>query len=437
MIYRIILQNFRSFKDRVELSLIPDADSIHVAYDDTKYPTLRSAAIYGANASGKSNIIKAIDFLRDVILDNSIIPVVKNQAFRLDATSVVSPSLMVVEIRLDNYIYQYGVVFNFSTSCIIKEWLKSYNVDLDNWSPIFIRTLNNNINEIEFITSNDNPNQVRYEIYKEDLAKQSQRLVLSEIASKGLSDSDCAEHINRIYEWFNDLSIIFPSTSYNLLGALAKDEQAVNELYKSYFNVFDIDIEEIKLKQVPSDLIHIPDKLVTQIKKDLQAQKNNKKFAMIHGNRDFLARMDNRGELAFLEVSFVHKLNNYQGDFEIQEESDGTQRLFDLIPMIGYLMHSNKVVMIDEIDRSLHCLLTRKLLQMVLNESEATKSQIVLTTHDVLLMDLSILGKREIWFVDKKSKVSSLYPLDKFRIDSKIDINKNYLLGRFKAIPEY
>ena len=133
----------------------------------------------------------------------------------------------------------------------------------------------------------------------------------------------------------------------------------------------------------------------------------------------------------------MHKLNNYQGDFEIQEESDGTQRLFDLIPMIGYLMHSNKVVMIDEIDRSLHCLLTRKLLQMVLNESEATKSQIVLTTHDVLLMDLSILGKREIWFVDKKSKVSSLYPLDKFRIDSKIDINKNYLLGRFKAIPEY
>lgn len=437
MIYRIILQNFRSFKDRVELSLIPDADSIHVAYNDTKYPTLRCAAIYGANASGKSNIIKAIDFLRDVILDNSIIPVVKNQAFRLDATSVVSPSLMVVEIRLDNYIYQYGVVFNFSTSCIIKEWLKTYNVDFDNWTSIFTRTLNNDINEIEFITSDDNPNKVRYEIYKDDLAKHSQKLVLSEIASKELSDPDCAGHINRIYEWFDDLSIIFPSTSYNLLGALAKDEQTVNELYKSYFNIFDIDIEEIKLKQVPSNLIHIPEKLVTQIKKDLLAQKNNKKFAMIHGNRDFLARMDNRGELAFLEVSFVHKLNNYQGDFEIQEESDGTQRLFDLIPMIGYLMHSNKVVMIDEIDRSLHCLLTRKMLQMVLNESESTKSQIILTTHDVLLMDLTILGRREIWFVDKNAKVSSLYPLDKFKLNSKIDINKNYLLGRFKAIPEY
>lgn len=437
MIYRIILQNFRSFKDRIELSLIPDTDSLHVAYDATKYPTLRSAAIYGANASGKSNIIKAIDFLREVILDNSIIPVVKNQAFRLDATSIISPTLMVVEIRKDDYIYQYGIVFSFTKSVVLKEWLKAFDVEQGCWNTIFTRVRTNELNEVEFITSEMNTNKVRYDIYKEDFAKQSQKLVLSEIASKELDDPECALHINRVYEWFDELSIIFPSTSYNLLGALAKDEQAVNELYKSYFSEFDIDIEEIKLKQVPSNLIHIPDKLITQIKKDLQAQKKDIKFAMVHGKKDFLARMDNRGELVFLEVSFVHKLNNYQGDFEIQEESDGTQRLFDLIPMIGYLMNSDKVVLIDEIDRSLHCLLTRRLLQMVLNESKSTKSQILLTTHDVLLMDLSILGKREIWFVDKKSKVSHLYPLDKFKFDSKLDINKNYLLGRFKAIPEY
>lgn len=437
MLYRIILQNFRSFKDRVELSLIPDSDSVHIAYQDSKYPTLRGAAIYGANASGKSNVIKAIDFLRDIIIDNSLIPITKNQAFKLDAESITSPTLLAVEIRQKDYIYQYGVVLNFSTNTILREWLKAFDVSKDTWNSIFIRTRSDKHNKFKFFISEDNPNSVRYHIYKEDIEKKEQTLVLSEIASRNLDDAECALHINNVYKWFDDLFIIFPQTSYNLLGALAKDESAVNELYKTYFNYFDIDIEEIKLKQVPSNLIHLPERLVTQIKKDLQSQMSDKKFAMIHGDRDFLARMDNRGELTFLEVSFIHKLNNFQGNFELQEESDGTQRLFDLIPMIGYLMHSDKVAFIDEIDRSLHSLLTRRLLQMILDESETATSQIVLTTHDVLLMDLSILGRREIWFVDKKAKVSSLYPLDKFKFDSNLDIKNNYLLGRFKAIPEY
>lgn len=439
MLYRIIIQNFRSFKDRVELSMIPDPECTHIGFSDSKFPVLRCAAIYGANASGKSNIIKAVDLLRDLILDNSLIPVVKNQAFRLDKDYVKAPSMIAVEIRKDSFIYQYGIVINFNTATILKEWLKVFDVSSTPtvWKDVFTRIQTSKQKLIKFFVSENNPNKVRYDIYKEDIEKQPQRLLLTEIATKQLEDPEFAIHINDVYNWFEDLSIIFPTTSYNLLGALAKDEDAVNDLYKKYFNDFDIDIEKIKLKQIPANLIHLPDGLIAQIKKDLQANKNDKKYAMLHGHKDFLVRLDNLGELVFFEVSFIHKLKDCQGEFELQDESDGTQRLFDLIPMIGYLMHSDKVVMIDEIDRSLHCLLTRKMLQMVLDESESKKSQIILTTHDVLLMDLSILNRREIWFVDKRNKVSKLYPLDQYKFDSHIDIKKNYLLGRFGAIPEY
>lgn len=437
MIYRIIIQNFRSFKNRVELSLIPDDESLHTAYASEQYPTLRDAVIYGANASGKSNIIKAIDFLKDIVQDNDLIAISKNQAFRLDPKMLEAPSLFVIEIRLKDYIYQYGVVFHFQTSSIWKEWLKAFNIQEGKWMDVYICQQNGDKNDVQFNVSEENPNRIRYDIYREDFGKQNQKLILSEIASKELDDQECSYHINRVFEWFDQLSVIFPQTSYNLLGALAKDKNAVNELYSKYFNYFDIDIEEIRLKNVPSNLLHLPDKLVTQIKKDLQSSRKERNFAMLHGNKDFLAQLDKRGELRFSEVTFVHKLNNYQSDFELQDESDGTQRLFDLIPMIGYLVNSDKVVLIDEIDRSLHTLLTRRLLQKVLSPNISSASQLILTTHDVLLMDPSVIGKREIWFVDKRKKVSNLYPLDQFKFDAKLDITANYLLGRFKAIPEY
>lgn len=434
MLYRLIIENFKSFRDRTELSLIPDKDSVHTAYSDSRYPVLRDVAIYGPNASGKSNIIRAIDFLRDIITDSNLLPIVKNQAFKLASETIEKPSLFVVEIRAEETLYQYGLVLHFKTGIVVSEWLKSFDMTNSSWVNVFLRQAG----EILFTLDKDSVNYTRYNTYIQDLSTQNQRLVLSEIASKGLSGDTCSDAINSVYGWFSDLQIIFPSTTFNLLGALVNDIEGVNQLYKNYFKRFDIDIESIKLKEIPRNAAQIPDRVEAQIKRDLISSNGRKSFAMLHGPKDYLARIDDNGDILYSEISFVHKLDDFEADFELKEESDGTQRLFDLIPMIARLMDENKVVLIDELERSLHCLLTRKMLQMVLDEAAPdSRSQIILSTHDVLLMDLSILGRKEIWFVNKKKKVSTLYPLDKFKFEDTMQVGENYLLGRFKAIPEY
>ena len=436
MLYRLIVQNFRSFRDRTELSMIPDDNSIHVANKDGKYPILRDVAIYGANASGKSNIIKTLDFLQEAVTDSSVIPLAKNQAFKLSEDTINDPSLFVVELWANDTLYQFGLVLHFKTCSILKEWLNYYDDEARGWKQVYSREMEENTTTTAttFCVSEDEPDYARFDIYRQDMVNLPQRLVLSEIASKNLTIQGCAMHIKTVYEWFKDLIVIFPHTNYNLIGALVEDMDGVNRLYRDYFHKFDIDIEEIKLKPVSLDAVTLPEKTLANIRHDLQTDNKNS-LAMLHGSKDFVAQLDSNGELQLSEVKFVHKLNDYTAEFEISEESDGTRRLFDLIPMVGYLMNSKKVILIDEIDRSLHCLLTRRMLKMILEESEETCNQIILSTHDIMLMDLDILGRREIWFVDKKNKVSNLYPLDMYKFENDLDISNNYLLGRFKAIP--
>ena len=123
--------------------------------------------------------------------------------------------------------------------------------------------------------------------------------------------------------------------------------------------------------------------------------------------------------------------------FEYSDESDGTQRLFDLIP-IYLAQKQNRVIMIDEIDRSLHTNLTRKFLEMFFAVAKDNESQLIATTHDSNLLDLDLLRQDEIWFVERKPDHSSyIYSLNKFkeRFDKKIE--KDYLIGRYGAIPVF
>jgi len=122
--------------------------------------------------------------------------------------------------------------------------------------------------------------------------------------------------------------------------------------------------------------------------------------------------------------------------FEISEESEGTQRLIDLIPGLITLLHSDKVFVIDELERSLHPSLTKTLLALFLNHSKGIKSQLIVTTHESELLDLELLRKDEIWFIEKnQAGESSVYSLEEFKLNYGKDWRRGYLLGRFGAIP--
>ena len=281
-------------------------------------------------------------------------------------------------------------------------------------------------------------NATRYDTYSQDLSTSTKVLALSVLAEKELKGDDYIESIQSVYKWFEDLIVIFPHTKYNLLGKVVKDIDAVNELYRKYFKIFGIDIDEIKLSKVPSNYIKLDDDIKEEIRKDLMKDEEGT-MAMIHGeDQDYLVELSKEKSLQFSEVRFVHKLGEYETEFSLDEESDGTQRLFDLIPMLGFIAESDKVAIIDEIDRSLHCLLTQEMLKNFIESTKNRHSQLICTTHQVLLMDLSLLGRKEIWFVEKQNKESQLYALDKYKFNGDtLDVADNYLLGRFGGIPKY
>lgn len=441
MLYRFSVENFKSFRDRSEISFIPTGTPHrHVADQASKLPVSRTAVIYGANASGKSNFIKAIDFAQEFILRNEYLLEVKNLAYKLQQGFTDQPSIFSFEIKTENELFQYGTAISFKKSMILEEWL--YQLNENGETEIFSRTYNDEKEQydIDFQYEGSTPNESRYVIYQEDLAINKTNLILTELAGKQLEKDSFKEKIDTVFEWFKKLIIIFPTSKYNLLGAVAKDQDSVNDLYKSYFKTFDIDIEDIHLKEVDVNHLSMPEDILRDIKSDLlkDKQDNEKKvMAMLHNiKQDYLVRLDDNGELNFSEVKFTHRNGEHTVELDKQDESDGTQRLFDLIPMIGYIIKEDRVVIVDEIDRSLHPLLVKKIFEFFLKNAEGRKSQLICSTHDVLLLDSSLLEKNEVWFIRKRKSCSSIYSLDKFNLpDPNINLVENYLLGRMGSIP--
>lgn len=440
MLYRFIFENFKSFKGRNEISFIPESTNRHAAYMDTPIPVLRDAVIYGANASGKSNVVKAISFMKRLVVTNNLSIIVPKLAYRMSEDTKRNPSLFVAEMRIGDKLYQYGIALSFLRGMVLNEWLKEYSAEAEQWKDLIMRVWDEDTQKYEVSLSfpENSENASRYNTYAQDLASSTKVLALSVLAEKELQSDVYVDSIQNVYKWFEELIIIFPHTKYNLLGKVVKDIDAVNELYKKYFKIFGIDIDEIKLSKVPSNYIKLGDDIKEEIRKDL-LKDDDGAMAMIHGeDQDYLVELSEEKTLQFSEVRFVHRQGKYETDFSLDEESDGTQRLFDLIPMLGYVAESDKVVVIDEIDRSLHCLLTQEMFKNFIESTENRHSQLVCTTHQVLLMDLDLLGRREIWFVEKKAKESKLYSLDQYKFDGDtLDVARNYLLGRFGGIPKY
>lgn len=153
----------------------------------------------------------------------------------------------------------------------------------------------------------------------------------------------------------------------------------------------------------------------------------------VGGYEEYSLRKDEDGNIITTKMMQNH--GNSQELFEYSDESDGTQRLFDLIPLF-YEHQNNRVIFIDEIDRSLHTNLTRRFLELFYTLTEDADCQIIATTHDSNLLDLDLVRQDEIWFVKRSEDHSSkMYSLNRYkeRYDKKID--KEYLLGRYDAIP--
>ena len=434
MLIRFNVENFLSFNGKSEFSMIANKERRLTSHykKEAGINILKSSVIYGANASGKSNFVKAIDFSRNVVIGgiDKLNPV--NCHFRLNEENSSLPSVFQYEIKAGNKFYSYGFAIVLKENKIVEEWL--YEIGSNKEKKVFERFINDQgKHEIEIGLSLSGKTKTRFDVYREDFQNSDSLLFLSEINRKSIEDFEEAFDFRNVYNWFEKkLTVLFPDSKYFGLNFIGDDNE-MSKAFNSFLKVFQTGINDITSEEIDLESFDIPKK----IKEDLTKKIEKAQIILfeIKGMTYSLKRTKNN-EYKIKKIGLEH-LDN-QGSpvvFDIDDESDGTQRLFDFIPALHEMAKTDSVFIIDELDRSLHSKLTYGIFELFLFLTKENESQLIVSTHESLLLDLELLRRDEIWFVEKQNNQSRLFSLDEFKVRNDKIIRKDYLLGRYGAIP--
>ena len=441
------VSNFLSFKTTQTMSMIASKvarHKQHILMGNGK-KVLKTGLIYGANAGGKSNFIKAIDFSRDIILEGLEQVDLNKKYFRIDTSNYKVPG--VFEYRLmtqSGKEYSYGIAISYAEKEIISEWLIRIE---KNGSETFVfnRDINEdgeNITESE-IKYENREEAIRWQVYLEDFGKNisdslKKKTILSDIAERSGKQVGIFKEILDVYNWFQSIIILFPTSQYSGLNQMIEKEN-VRQFFSKMMQYFDTGIMSVESKQGPMDFDKIfegiPAEYAEKLKIKISNDITNESVLCKVNNQIYSLKKDD--DCNIITTKMMQNHGNGQDLFEYADESDGTKRLFDLIPLF-YEHNGNRVIFIDEIDRSLHTNLTRRFLELFYKLTERDNSQLIATTHDSNLLDLDLIRQDEIWFVERvKDQSSRMYSLNRYkeRYDKRVD--KEYLLGRYEAVPVF
>lgn len=441
------VSNYLSFKTTQTISMVASKVIRHKEHilNGNGKKILKTGLIYGANAGGKSNLIRAIDFSRDIILDGLDTVDLNKKYFRICKDGYKTPG--VFEYRLltqSGKEYSYGIAISYAEKEILSEWLVRIE---KSGAETYI--FNRNIDEqgVQYTESEvkikDTEERTRWKFYLEDFGENisdtmKKKSILSDVAERSNGKHGVFSEILDVFLWFQNIIIIFPTSQYSALNQMVEDE-VIREIFSQLLKYFDTGIEsvEARLGHVEFDKIFdgIPkeeaEKLKIRISNDIQDEPVMFKV----NNQMYSLRKDKEGNVITTKM-----MQNHGNDWELfdyLEESDGTQRLFDLIPLF-YEHNGNRVIFIDEIDRSFHTNLTRRFLELFYGLTKGDTSQMIATTHDSNLLDLELVRQDEIWFVNRMEDHSSeIYSLNRFKERYDKVIDKEYLLGRYAAIPVF
>lgn len=436
------IKNFRSFNELQHFSMIAGKTrnfNEHICEKKGK-KILKFSSIYGANASGKSNLVLAIDLGKKMILSNSA-AIFSNQYFRFDKNNIDKSSYFEYEIEKNGRLYSYGFEVNINRKIIDSEWL----IDMTSPKELVIFE-KDNINKtfhsnLKFDNKDD---KNRFDICKKDMKDNNNILFLSEMNRRIMlskeKNNSFKDFIN-VFDFFvNDLQIILPNQK--------------REIQFNYFSKFKDEIKPLlfKLGLDITDLVEYNttmDEIKDKLKSEYSAfiEQFNQEFNKFKKAKGYKFEATLRIENSIYTISYVENDEEFKvkaikvihGDpdvpFDTYEESDGTLRILELIDV---LLSDEKVYIIDEIDRSLHPSLTIEFVKSFLELLKDKNSQLIITTHESRLLDYDILRRDEIWFTDKnEEKATELYSLEQFKDDARFDrkIDKAYLDGRYGAIP--
>lgn len=444
MLIRFFVENFLSFRKRQTFSMLPGKmtkKSEHVTNPVGGIRALKAGVIFGANASGKSNLIKAIAFGQKMVLRGSGSENTINfQNFRLDADYRNKDSRLEYEIQYGTKNYAYGFVFN--RQGIVEEWL--YEMTKTSEKKVFERDnrKKDNFDLSNLIKKNKSAEERQFLKF---IAKGTpdNQLFLTEIKTRKVREnvSDISDVLN-VLDWFqNRLKVIFPNDKYNQgLKFEIKEDEELLETFNQFLDYFDTGISGVCLEKVDIEKVKIPNRILKNIEEDLLSKQSEHSRASILSadNTTYFISASN-GTVDYHEFMTKHKVLGQvkEETFDTADESDGTNRIIDFIPLLMDLLNGNNVFIVDEMERSLHANLMYDLIDFFLSHCENINSQLILASHESTLLNQKLLRKDEIWFAVKNQNGASVFhSLEEYNVRFDKKILKDYLLGRFKAVPK-
>ncbi|MDN3675280.1 ATP-binding protein [Flavobacterium branchiarum] len=439
MLIRFVVSNFMSFKDETEFNMLPAKGNgsrqltSHIKKTKSGVDVLKTAAIYGANAAGKSNLIKAIAFLKSIVVNDVELLVPQSKRFRLEKTYIDKPSTFRIE-----YEYQ-GIHFDYAVEIfkgeIKEEWLYLINSVKKDKEELLFKRSNNNVEFGEYFTD------------KSDLSF-AKKFLKKELKENETVLNNCYllfennKILDKICKAFSKLHLVFPnSINIDFTKSVLLGEKKLDFANKILLSS-KTGVEKIVLREIDADSffglddINTKNSLIDKLESSIQNNdKQEKEKAIVFGYRNKFYTLVKKNNNYFVFM-LCAKHENSDLTFDFHEESDGTNRLFELAPAFEELLYEDDFVyIIDELERSMHPLLAKELLKMFSLNSK-TNSQLIFTTHESHLLDDNLLRRDEIWFTEKKSDGSTdFYPLSNFNPRGDKVLERGYLEGRYGGIP--
>ncbi|HXH55112.1 MAG TPA: ATP-binding protein [Gammaproteobacteria bacterium] len=415
MLVEFKVTNYRSFQEPAVLSMVASKDDTFENSNclEANPRLLRSAVLYGANASGKSNLIFALAFMKNMV-EASATQLREGQPlniapFRFNAATLSQPSELETTF-IDNGIrYEYGFAANATR--IVKEWLIVYKTAKPQcW---FEREYNESENKDNWYFGPHLLESHRHQIWQE--STRTNALFLSTAVNLN------SEQLRPIYKWFAEQLIVLPFPNIPISPEITLEHLQKNKKSKiiDFLQAADLGIKDVHIEM--------------QKRKQVQVQ-----WKFQPGTEhQFITEPEKEIDIPI--ITFIHHGKNNQAvAFDIGEESHGTQRLFSYAGFFLEILSKGKTLIIDELDSSLHTKMVGFLIKLMHNSKHnQNNAQLIFSTHNTSLLDTNELFRRDqIWFIEKNiEQASQLYPLTDFSPRKGEAIEKGYLMGRYGALP--
>lgn len=409
MLLRFTFENFMSIRDETEISLMGTAikdrqnDVLETRY--SRHGVLPTLALYGANASGKSNALHALRTFRRLVLQSfgNAEEGLFYEPFALDDESAFKPTKFVLDFVNNDTRYQYGLVYDKNS--VHQEWLYAYPKQ---------------IQQILFVRDKDTSPEYHFGRYLSGNNKAVQAVTRPNTLFLSAAHASGHTLLEEVFTFIRK-KIQFASTNRPF-------EDIFKELHGNS-----------NLKQKTEELLCFADTGVANIQIREQPTKITDSLTELYG---LVSKLTGSKEIQPPTTEFVGKLGHTASGGKIKplkldDESWGTRQLLTLLPAILNSLAEGTTLILDEITTSLHTLLSRRLVSLfVSKKTNQYGAQLLFTTHDTNLLADHLLRRDEIWFAEKSPEgTSTIYPLIEINTKNTDNIEKGYIQGRFGAIP--